>query len=265
MMRDADTLVYKLVLVGNSAVGKTNLLASFMHEQKLEKRRRSGFEKSLNGYDDQEPGLLDHSSGGGIFNKLEGGFSENHPPTIGCEFYSEQITHPTDGAKIQLQIWDTAGQERYRSITPGHYRRAVGALLVYDVTNRKSFEALQSWDKELADWPLHECIMLVGNKVDLYDPENPDHVSPEEHQKAQQQFMYRGSIRTSAKTGENVNNCFLKLVFLIHQHQAASSAKSDYDVRNSLNFLKSSIELDDDETDPDAQAQNNNPCAGCNS
>ncbi|GBG30317.1 Ras-related protein Rab-11B [Hondaea fermentalgiana] len=257
---DNGTHVYKIVLIGNSAVGKTNLLASFMREQKLEKRRRSA-----GGSRGQDAELRDAEEETGPASRLEKGFSDAHPPTIGCEFYSEHITHPTDGAKIQLQIWDTAGQERYRSITPGHYRRAVGCLLVYDVTNRRSFEALESWHKELLDWPLHECIMLVGNKMDLYEPGNPDHVSPEEHQKAQLRFMFRACVRTSAKTGENVNNCFLKLVFLIHERETSSAGHSAgdagaYDARSSLNYLKSSIALDDAEGDPDANAQQESPC-----
>ncbi len=137
---------YKVVLVGDSGVGKTNLLAAFVAANEA---RLSGA-RGGDGADRGGP---------------RGGYSEQRQPTIGCEFYSCVMTHPVDKTKINVQIWDTAGQERYRSIAAGQYRRAAGALLVYDVTSRASLEsALTYWHSELAEWPLVECLCLVGNK-----------------------------------------------------------------------------------------------------
>ena len=69
---------------------------------------------------------------------------------------------------VKAQIWDTAGQERYRSIASSYYRGAVGALLVYDVTDRASFNHVPMWLKEVEENAEKDClIMLVGNKMDL--------------------------------------------------------------------------------------------------
>jgi len=69
---------------------------------------------------------------------------------------------------VKAQIWDTAGQERYRSIASSYYRGAVGALLVYDVTDRNSFNHVPMWLKEVEENAEKDClIMLVGNKMDL--------------------------------------------------------------------------------------------------
>ena len=73
-----------------------------------------------------------------------------------------------DGKQIKLQIWDTAGQESFRSITRSYYRGAAGALLVYDITRRDTFNHLTTW---LDDARQHSnsnmVIMLIGNKTDL--------------------------------------------------------------------------------------------------
>ena len=86
--------------------------------------------------------------------------------TIGVEFSTRQIEH--DGKTIEAQVWDTAGQERYRAITAAYYRGAVGALLVYDITKRDSFENCERWLKELRTHGDAQVVaMLVGNKGDL--------------------------------------------------------------------------------------------------
>ncbi|VDP43060.1 unnamed protein product [Schistosoma curassoni] len=73
-----------------------------------------------------------------------------------------------DGRIIKAQIWDTAGQERYRAITAAYYRGAVGALLVYDITKRETFNNLEHWLLELRGHAEPDIvIMLVGNKCDL--------------------------------------------------------------------------------------------------
>ena len=72
-------------------------------------------------------------------------FQHDSKPTIGVEFATRQIEH--DGKTIEAQVWDTAGQERYRAITAAYYRGAVGALIVYDITQRDSFENCERWLK----------------------------------------------------------------------------------------------------------------------
>ena len=71
------------------------------------------------------------------------------------------------GKKVKLSIWDTAGQERFRTITSSYYRGAHGVILVYDVANRESFEALPKWYSELETYVSPKVVkMVVGNKVD---------------------------------------------------------------------------------------------------
>ncbi|CAK1551480.1 unnamed protein product [Leptosia nina] len=93
-------------------------------------------------------------------------FQPVHDLTIGVEFGARMIT--IDGKQIKLQIWDTAGQEAFRSITRSYYRGAAGALLVYDITRRDTFNHLTTW---LEDARQHSnsnmVIMLIGNKSDL--------------------------------------------------------------------------------------------------
>ncbi|XP_044841116.1 ras-related protein Rab-2B isoform X3 [Mauremys mutica] len=90
-------------------------------------------------------------------------FQPVHDLTIGVEFGARMIN--IDSKQIKLQIWDTAGQESFRSITRSYYRGAAGALLVYDITRRETFNHLTSW---LEDARQHSSsnmvIMLIGNK-----------------------------------------------------------------------------------------------------
>merc|ERR1719293_646712 len=89
--------------------------------------------------------------------------------TIGVEFATRTIPLAIGGT-VKAQIWDTAGQERYRAITSSHYRRAVGALLVYDVTRQATFQNCIKWLEELRqNAEPNIVIMLVGNKVDLVE------------------------------------------------------------------------------------------------
>ena len=86
--------------------------------------------------------------------------------TIGVEFGTRTIA--VDNAGIKLQIWDTAGQESFASITRSYYRGSVGALLVYDVTKRQSFNHLKIWLSEARrNAPSVLVMILIGNKCDL--------------------------------------------------------------------------------------------------
>eukprot|EP01119_Soliformovum_irregulare_P010011 TRINITY_DN2424_c0_g1_i5.p1 TRINITY_DN2424_c0_g1~~TRINITY_DN2424_c0_g1_i5.p1 ORF type:complete len:243 (-),score=29.40 TRINITY_DN2424_c0_g1_i5:44-772(-) len=131
-------------------------------------------------------------------------FQPAHDLTIGVEFGSRMIS--IDGKQVKLQIWDTAGQESFRSITRSYYRGAAGALLVYDITRRETFNHLTCW---LEDARQHSnsnmTIMLIGNKSDL---EHKRVVSMEEGD----QFARENSLvfmETSAKTASNVEEAFI--------------------------------------------------------
>nr|CAI5858448.1 unnamed protein product [Callosobruchus analis] len=87
-----------------------------------------------------------------------------------------------DGTRIKLQLWDTAGQERFRSITKSYYRNSVGALLVYDICNRSSFEHIPQWMAEARRHiePHRPVFALVGCKLDLVANGGQREVSKEE-------------------------------------------------------------------------------------
>lgn len=102
--------LYKIVLIGDSAVGKSNILSRFTKNE----------------------------------------FNAESKTTIGVEFATKNVT--MDSKKVKLQVWDTAGQERFRSMASAYYRGALGALLVYDITRRNTFENLDKWVKELKNY-----------------------------------------------------------------------------------------------------------------
>ncbi|ETE73053.1 Ras-related protein Rab-8B, partial [Ophiophagus hannah] len=75
-----------------------------------------------------------------------------------------------DGKKIKLQIWDTAGQERFRTITTAYYRGAMGIMLVYDITNEKSFDNIKNWIRNIEEHASSDVErMILGNKSDMND------------------------------------------------------------------------------------------------
>ncbi|CAO0799121.1 unnamed protein product [Mucor circinelloides] len=126
--------------------------------------------------------------------------------TIGVEFGTRFITMQ-DGKQIKLQIWDTAGQESFRSITQSYYRGAAGALLVYDISRRETFEHVSTW---LADVRKHAnphtTVVLVGNKCDLEGRQRQ--VTREEGEKFARDNDIPLFIETSAKSAENVEEVF---------------------------------------------------------
>jgi len=139
-------------------------------------------------------------------------FQPVHDLTIGVEFGARMIL--IDGKQIKLQIWDTAGQESFRSITRSYYRGAAGALLVYDITRRETFNHLTTWLEDARQHSHNEmAIMLVGNKSDL---EHRRAVSFEEGEKfAKENGLI--FLETSAKTAANVEEAFMNTAKKIYE------------------------------------------------
>jgi len=153
-------------------------------------------------------------------------FTPVHDLTIGVEFGSRTVTINT--SPVKLQIWDTAGQEKFRSITRSYYRGAAGALLVYDITRRETFEHLTSWLEDCRKYSSSDItIMLIGNKSDL---ESSRQVSAQEAA-AFAQTHGLVFLETSAKTAHNVEQAFI------------NSAKTIYD-----KVEKGSVELNTRDT-----------------
>ncbi|RKP05314.1 ras family-domain-containing protein [Thamnocephalis sphaerospora] len=124
--------------------------------------------------------------------------------TVGVEFGTRIIR--LEDRRIKLQIWDTAGQERFRSVTRSYYRGAAGAILVYDITRRSTFENIANWLMEVKNATApHTVMFLIGNKSDL---EGQREVTQQEAQKFAQ---LHGLLfaEASARTNTHVDECFL--------------------------------------------------------
>lgn len=131
-------------------------------------------------------------------------FQPVHDLTIGVEFGAKLLQ--IEGKQIKLQIWDTAGQESFQSITRSYYRDAAGALLVYDITRRDTFNHLTRWlEQARQNGNPNTTIMLVGNKCDLEDRRV---VSTQEGAKfaSDNGLLF---VETSAKTASNITAAFV--------------------------------------------------------
>ncbi|KAJ1559716.1 Ras- protein Rab-6A [Cladochytrium tenue] len=133
-------------------------------------------------------------------------FDNTYQATIGIDFLSK--TMYLEDRTVRLQLWDTAGQERFRSLIPSYIRDSSVAVVVYDITNRNSFQNTSKWvDDVRAERGNDVIIVLVGNKTDLSDKRQ---VSTEEGEKRAKEFNVM-FIETSAKAGYNVKALFRKI------------------------------------------------------
>lgn len=141
----------------------------------------------------------------------ENNFTENFFNTIGVDFVgtTQKIKSiPLDGKIVKLQIWDTAGQERFRTITSSYYRGAHGIIVVYDVTERESFECVKQWMNEIDRYATENVNrLLVGNKCDL---ESQRKVTFDEGQEMAKTFSIK-FLECSAKNSHNVEESFLTM------------------------------------------------------
>ncbi|XP_017059665.1 ras-related protein Rab-8A [Drosophila ficusphila] len=158
--------LFKMLLIGDSGVGKTCILFRFS----------------------------------------EDAFNTTFISTIGIDFKIRTIE--LDNKKIKLQIWDTAGQERFRTITTAYYRGAMGIMLVYDITQEKSFENIKNWIRNIEENASADVEkMLLGNKCELTDKRQ---VSKERGEQLAIEYGIK-FMETSAKASINVEEAFLTL------------------------------------------------------
>ncbi|KAJ1509200.1 GTP-binding protein [Coelomomyces lativittatus] len=156
----------KLLLIGDSGVGKSCLLLRFSDDS----------------------------------------FTPSFITTIGIDFKIRTIE--LDGKRIKLQIWDTAGQERFRTITTAYYRGAMGILLVYDVTDERSFNNIRNWMRNIKENASEDVkTILVGNKCDVLDKKV---ITKERGQELANGYNIK-FIETSAKSNIGVEEAFISL------------------------------------------------------
>ena len=170
--------ILKLLIVGDSTVGKTNFIMRFINDK----------------------------------------FNESYMTTSGIDLKSKDIE--IKNKNIRIQIWDTAGQEKYRAITRNLFLKVLGVLIIYDITNEKSYNNLKTWVQLIReDCGSHMQIIIVGNKCDL-DSERK--INQEEVLKyaRKEKIEY---IETSCKTGENVQKAVKTICEKILENNDLSS------------------------------------------
>ncbi|KAI1823598.1 ras family-domain-containing protein [Xylaria intraflava] len=133
-------------------------------------------------------------------------FDNMYQATIGIDFLSK--TMYLEDRTVRLQLWDTAGQERFRSLIPSYIRDSSVAVVVYDISNAKSFQNTKKWiDDVRAERGNDVIIVLVGNKTDLNDKREVTTQQGEEEAK-KNNLMF---VETSAKLGHNVKILFRRI------------------------------------------------------
>ncbi|KAI4580711.1 hypothetical protein MJG53_010253 [Ovis ammon polii x Ovis aries] len=179
---------FRLIVIGDSTVGKSCLLHRFTQGR--------------------FPGLR----------------SPACDPTVGVDFFS-RLLEIEPGKRIKLQLWDTAGQERFRSITRSYYRNSVGGFLVFDITNRRSFEHVKDWLEEakMHVQPFQIVFLLVGHKCDLASQRQ---VTREEAEKLSADCEAKLGEEESEKGGNDREQ----------GHSGVSGMKNSFENKGSLQF-----------------------------
>jgi len=175
-MSDYDYL-FKLLLIGDSGVGKSCLLLRF----------------------------------------ADNTYTDSYISTIGVDFKIRTLE--IDGKTVKLQIWDTAGQERFRTITSSYYRGAHGIIVVYDVTDKVSFNNVKQWLGEIERYACQSVNkLLVGNKADLIEKKVVDFNEAKEFAES----LSISFLETSAKSAQNVEEAFLTMTRQIKERVSRS-------------------------------------------
>jgi len=154
-------------------------------------------------------------------------FEENYQATIGLDFQSKNVTiHDQD---VRLILYDTAGQEKFRSLIPMYIREAQIILLIYDITDRESFDSMPKWIQEVLQVKNSEAVfVLIGNKIDLEDKRQ---ISFEEGKKFAEENNYIFQ-EVSAKTGDNFEKLFEVQIF----EGVYNKFKKEFDKREKMEY-----------------------------
>lgn len=146
--------------------------------------------------------------------------------TIGIDV--QKVRREIEGRQYQLQIWDTAGQERFRSITLNYVHGAHGVLLVYDLTDRKTFEAVRVWAQRLNEMAGDRlALVVVGNKSDMCEESPEKRRVTEEEGQAVATELHAGFLETSAKAKIRVDEAFEMLAQRVRTDVFKEGAEED--------------------------------------
>ena len=141
-----------------------------------------------------------------VYRFIENKFRENYKSTLGVNLLKKDMEIEQYG-DVSAQIWDLGGQESFKSLRKLYLEGANGALLVYDMTSKKTFEKLDDWVQDFRDARVEAPIILLGNKSDLKKQIKITESDSKEYANSNN----LGMIITSAKTGQNVEESFIKL------------------------------------------------------
>lgn len=210
--------LFKLLLIGNSGVGKSCILMRY----------------------------------------ADNSFTENFFNTIGVDFKIKTIT--LNDQVIKMQIWDTAGQDRFRTLTSSYYRGAHGIIIVYDVTNKESFDNVRQWMQEIEKFASENVNkLLVGNKSDL---EEQREVSYEEGVELAKKFDVP-FLEVSAKNAIHIEDTFTTMATEIQARFLKEKTKSGKDKRDFMFGSASTLQLNQtaqENTKETASEQKKNCC-----
>ncbi|XP_043686769.1 ras-related protein Rab-37-like isoform X3 [Vespula pensylvanica] len=220
-----EDFAHKTILLGDSGVGKTSLLVQFdtgnFQPGNFAATVGIGFTVMLLG--DSGVGktclLTRFRDGRFLFG--------NYITTVGIDFRNKIVT--VDETRVKLQIWDTAGQERFRSVTHAYYRDAHALLLLYDVTNKTSFDNIRAWLSEIREHANEDVvIMLLGNKSDCGQERV---VKKEDGERLAQEYKVP-FMETSAKTGLNVELAFLAVARELKARKSSDPDDTKFNVQD---------------------------------
>ncbi|KAJ1728601.1 Ras- protein Rab-18 [Coemansia sp. RSA 2049] len=187
---------FKILLVGDSNVGKSSILLRFTDDHFLP--------------------------------------PEDTSATIGVDFKVKM--HDVDGKRYKLTIWDTAGQERFRTLTSSYYRGAQGVILVYDVSSRETFEHLDNWVEELSTYCSSDDVvkMVVGNKIDKESERQVTRKEGAEYARRHQTLFLECSAKTKIGVQQAMEELVNKIVETPSLWRKQSPSKGTVNVDESV-------------------------------
>lgn len=164
----------------------------------------------------------------------ENKYTEESKATVGTEFYSKSFQ--INNKIVKTNFWDTAGQEKFSAMTKAYYRNSHGAIIVYDITNKKSFEDVDNWIKQAKTYGGKNCaLLLIGNKCDLQDKR----AVPEEEALEKAKLNNAAFMETSAAESINVREAFYRIIKEIYY----TNVSSEQTQSNSTEKVTSGVSL----------------------